>query len=219
MRTVGLSVPDVVREIITRNRSIHDCMAMDVINYTALAVKIQPEVEKQIGNPVQLNTIVVAIKRYADAFEKNEEVVDEPVLKDARLSMTDRIMGMQWTMKDLLDQDMAKMFAEAEKGFSNSEFFRLGDSFIVLADDTDVTRRIFQNFPKENLYSSGLAKIRIQVPEQNRADILSFVTGILHRNSIELVDALFSRNGIVLFLKEDQAPLAYEKLRSEIPRQ
>ena len=219
MRTVGLSVPDVVREIITRNRSIHDCMAMDVINYTALAVKIHPEVEKQIGNPIHLNTIVVAIKRYADAFEKNENVTDEPVLKDARLSMTDRIMGMQWTMKDLLDQDMAKMFAEAEKAFSNSEFFRLGDSFIVLADDTDVTRRIFQNFPKENLYSSGLAKIRIQVPEQNRADILSFVTGILHRNNIELVDALFSRNGIVLFLKEDQAPLAYEKLRSEIPRQ
>ena len=111
------------------------------------------------------------------------------------------------------------MFAEAEKAFSNSEFFRLGDSFIVLADDTDVTRRIFQNFPKENLYSSGLAKIRIQVPEQNRADILSFVTGILHRNSIELIDALFSQNGIVLFLKEDQAPLAFEKIRSEIPRQ
>ena len=219
MRTVGLSIPDVVREIITRNRSIHDCMAMDVINYTALAVKIQPQVEKQIGNAVQLNTIVVAIKRYADAFEKNENVVDEPVLKDARLSMTDRIMGMRWTMKDLLDRDMAKMFAEAEKAFSNSEFFRLGDSFTVLADDSDVTRRIFQNFPKENLYSSGLAKIRIQVPEQNRADILSFVTGILHQNSIELVDALFSRNGIVLFLKEDQAPLAYEKLRSEIPRQ
>ncbi|NWJ77707.1 ACT domain-containing protein [Marine Group I thaumarchaeote] len=219
MRTVGLSIPDVVREIITRNRSIHDCMAMDVINYTALAVKIQPQVEKQIGNAVQLNTIVVAIKRYADAFEKNENVVDEPVLKDARLSMTDRIMGMRWTMKDLLDRDMAKMFAEAEKAFSNSEFFRLGDSFTVLADDSDVTRRIFQNFPKENLYSSGLAKIRIQVPEQNRADILSFVTGILHRNSIELIDALFSQNGIVLFLKEDQAPLAFEKIRSEIPRQ
>ena len=218
MRTVGLSIPDVVREIITRNRSIHDCMAMDVINYTALAVKIQPQVEKQIGNAVQLNTIVVAIKRYADAFEKNENVVDEPVLKDARLSMTDRIMGMRWTMKDLLDRDMAKMFAEAEKGFSNSEFFRLGDSFIVLADDTDVTRRIFQNFPKENVYSSGLAKIRIQVPEQNRADVVSYVTEILHRNGIDLVDALFSRDGIVLILKADQAPIAYEKLRSQIPR-
>ena len=218
MRTVGISVPDVVREIITRNRSIHDCMAMDVINYTALAVKIHPEVEKQIGNPIHLNTIVVAIKRYADAFEKNENVIAEPVLKDARLSMTDRIMGMQWTMKDLLDQDMAKMFAEAEKAFSNSEFFRLGDSFRVLTDDSDATRRVFQSFPKENLYRSGLAKIKISVPEQNRADVVSYVTDILHQNGIELIDALFSQDGIVLILKEDQAPFAYEKLRSEIPR-
>jgi len=218
MRTVGLSVPDVVREIITRNRSIHDCMAMDVINYTALAVKIHPEVEKQIGNPIHLNTIVVAIKRYADAFEKNENVIAEPVLKDARLSMTDRIMGMQWTMKDILDQDIARMLGEAEKALSNSEFFRLGDSFRVLTDDTDDIRRIFQSFPKENMYSSGLAKIKISVSEQNRADVVSFVTEILHRNGIELIDALFSRDGIVIILKDDQAPLAYEKLRSEITR-
>ena len=214
----GLSVPDVVREIITRNRSIHDCMKLDVINYTALAVKIQPEVEKQLGNSVHLNTIVVAIKRFGDSFVGSENVTDEPVLKDARLSMTDRIMGMQWTMKDLLDQDMAKMFAEAEKAFSNSEFFRLGDSFRVLTDDSDDTRRVFQSFPKENLYSSGLAKIKISVPEQNRADVVSYVTEILHQNGIELIDALFSQDGIVLILKEDQAPFAYEKLRSEIPR-
>jgi len=218
VRTVGLSINDVVREIITRNRSIHDFMAMDGINYTVLAVKIHPEVEKQIGYPIHLTTIVVAVKRYADAFEKDENVIDEPVLKDARLSMTDRIMGMQWTMKDILDQDIAKMLAEAEKALSNSEFFRLGDSFRILADDSDVTRRIFQNFPKENVYSSGLAKIKIQVPEQNRADVVSYVTEILHRNGIDLVDALFSRDGIVLILKEDQAPIAYEKLRSEIPR-
>ena len=218
MRIVGISVPEVVRDIITRNRSIHDCMKMDVINYTALAVKIQPDIEKQLGNSVHLNTIVVAIKRYADSFEGSDDVTEEPVLKDARLSMTDRIMGIQWTMKDLIDQDMGKMFAEAEKAFSNSEFFRLGDSFRILTDDSDDTRRIFSSFPKENLCSSGLAKIKISVPEQNRADVVSYVTEILHRNGIVLVDALFSQDGIVLILKEDQAPLAYEKLRSEIPR-
>ena len=218
MRIVGLSVPEVVRDIITRNRSIHDCMKMDVINYTALAVKIQPDIEKQLGNSVHLNTIVVAIKRYADSFEGSEDITEEPVLKDARLSMTDRIMGIQWTMKDLIDQDMGKMFAEAEKAFSNSEFFRLGDSFRILTDDSDDTRRIFSSFPKENLCSSGLAKIKISVPEQNRADVVSYVTEILHRNGIVLVDALFSQDGIVLILKEDQAPLAYEKLRSEITR-
>ena len=49
MRTSGVSMPEVVREIITRNRSIYDCMKMDVINFTALAVKIQADVEKTMG--------------------------------------------------------------------------------------------------------------------------------------------------------------------------
>ena len=96
MRTIGLSVPEVVREIVTRNRSIYDCMKMDLINYTALAVKIQPEVEKHVGNSVNLNTIVVAIKRYADSFELKDEIQDQAVLKNARLSLTDRMMDIKF---------------------------------------------------------------------------------------------------------------------------
>ena len=84
MRIASMSVPEVVREIITRNRSVYDCMKMDLINYTALAVKIQPEIERILGNSVNLNTIVVAIKRYADSFEIKEEVKEEPVLKQTQ---------------------------------------------------------------------------------------------------------------------------------------
>ena len=216
MRTTGVSVPDVVREIITRNRSIYECMKMDVINYTALAVKIQPEVEKQLGNPANLNTIVVAIKRYADSFDEKEDVTDEPVLKDARLSLTDRIMGLEWNMADFVEQDVSRMFAEAQKAFSDSEFFRFGNSFRILTEDSDSARHLFQSFPKENDYSPGLAKIKIQISGQNRSDVLSYVTQILHYNGIEIVDALLSQDGAVLIFKEEDAPRAYEKLRSEI---
>ena len=159
---------------------------------------------------------MVAIKRYADSFQDEEEVVEEPLLKDARFSLTDKILGMQWTMNDLINEDMGKMFAEAQNAFSNSSFFKLGDSFRILVDDSDDARRIFQTFPKENLYKDGLAKIKIQVPVQNRANVISYVTDILHHNGIELVDALISQDGIVLILNESEAPLAYEKLRSEI---
>ena len=69
MRLTNISIPEVVREIITRNRSIFDCMKMDLINYTALAVKIQPDVERVLEHSVNLNTIVVAIKRFADSLD------------------------------------------------------------------------------------------------------------------------------------------------------
>ena len=216
MRTTGVSVPDVVREIITRNRSIYECMKMDVINYTALAVKIQPDVEKQLGTPANLNTIVVAIKRYADSFDEKEDISDEPVLKNARLSLTDRIMGLEWNMTDFVEQDVSRMFAEAQKAFSDSEFFRFGDSFRILTEDSDSARHLFQSFPKENDYRPGLAKIKIQISGQNRSDVLSYVTQILHYNGIEIVDALLSQDGVVLIFKEEDAPRAYEKLRTEI---
>jgi hypothetical protein len=218
MRTTGVSVPEVVREIITRNRSIYECMKMDVINYTALAVKIQPDVEKTVGNAVNLNTIVVAIKRYADSFDSSEKVSEEPVLKNARLSLTDGIMGIQWNMVDAGDE-MAKMLNKFHKEFSDSEFFRLGDSFRILTEDSDRVRRMFQSLPKENEYNSGLAKIKVSVPpNHNRSDIMSFVTEILHYNGIDMADALFTQDGLVIVLKEEDAPRAYEKLRAQISR-
>ena len=39
---------------------------------------------------------------------------------------------------------------------------------------------------------------------------------LLHYNGIEIVDALLSQDGVVLIFKEEDAPRAYEKLRTEI---
>ena len=218
MRTSGVSMPEVVREIITRNRSIYDCMKMDVINFTALAVKIQADVEKTMGGPIHLNTILVAIKRYADSFETTNEMIDEPVLKDARLTLTDGIMGIQWNMVDAGDE-MTKMLNEFHKEFTDSEFFRFGDSFRILAEDSDKVRRMFQSLPKENQYNSGLAKIKVAVPAgHSRSDVMQFVTEILHYNGIEMADALFTPDGLVIVLQEADAPRAYEKLRAQISR-
>ena len=191
---------------------------MDVINYTALAVKIQPDVEKALGNSVHLNTIVVAIKRYADSFEEKEGISEEPVLKDARLTLTDGIMGIQWNMGDAGDE-MARMLNEFQKEFSDSEFFRFGDSFRILTEDSDRVRRMFHNLPKENQYNSGLAKIKVAVPEgHSRSNVMAFVTEILHYNGIDMADALFTQDGLVIVLKEEDAPKAYEKLRAQISR-
>jgi len=218
MRTTGVSVPEVVREIITRNRSVYECMKMDLINYTALAVKIQPDVEKTLGNSVNLNTIVVAIKRYADSFDDKEDVAEDAVLKDARLTLTDGIMGLSWNMTDAGDE-MAKMLNEFHKEFTDSEFFRFGDSFRILAEDSDRVRRHFQSLPRENQFNSGLAKIKVAVPEgHSRSDVMAFVTEILHYNGIDMADALFTQDGLVIVLKEEDAPRAYEKLRAQISR-
>ncbi|AJM91486.1 MULTISPECIES: ACT domain-containing protein [Nitrosopumilus] len=220
MRVASMSVPEVVREIITRNRSIYDCMKMDLINYTALAVKIQPEIERILGNRVNLNTIVVAIKRYADSFEVKEEVKEESVLKNARLALTDGIMDIKFSIKDSNQMDPMVILDKFSKITNNYEFFRMSDSFRFLTEDMEDIRQIFDNVSdRENVFSTGLAKIKITIPNsQNQSDVVSYVAEVLHANGIELVNAFFSQDNIIIILNEKDASRAYEILHSDIMR-
>ncbi|AFS81770.1 hypothetical protein NKOR_09615 [Candidatus Nitrosopumilus koreensis AR1] len=220
MRIASMSVPEVVREIITRNRSIYDCMKMDLINYTALAVKIQPEIEKILGNRVNLNTIVVAIKRYADSFEIKEEVREEPILKNARLVLTDGIMDIKFSIKDSNQMNPMEILDKFSKITNNYEFFRMSDSFRFLTEDVEDIRQIFGNIPNsDDIFSTGLAKIMITIPNsQNKSDVVSYVAEVLHANGIELVNAFFSQDSIIIILNEKDASKAYEILHSDIIR-
>jgi aspartokinase len=220
MRVSSMSVPEVVREIITRNRSIYDCMKMDLINYTALAVKIQPEIERILGNSVNINTVVVAIKRYSDSFEIKEEVKEESVLKNARLALTDGIMDIKFSIKDSNEIDPMAILDKFSKVTNNFEFFRVSDSFRFLAEDMEEIRQIFSNVSnKEDMFSTGLAKIRISIPtSQNQSDVVSYVAEVLHANGIELVNAFFSQDSIVIILNEKNSSRAYDILHSDIMR-
>jgi hypothetical protein len=220
MRTTSLSVPDTVREIITKNRSIYDCVKMDLVNYTALAVKIQKEVEAQMGGPVNLNTIVVAIKRYADSFEKKDDVQSESVLKNARLSLTDGILDIKFSAQDFAMEDAVALMDGFTRIDPDYEFFRLTDSFRFLTEDISDVRKLLESFSShKNFFQTGLAKISIHIPQsENESDVVSYVSEILHDNGIELVNAFFGQDNIILVLHEKDAARAYEILRGEISR-
>ena len=215
-----MSMPEVVREIITRNRSINDCMKMDLINYTALAVKIQPEIERILGNSVNLNTVVVAIKRYSDSFEIKEEVKEESILKNARLALTDGIMDVKFSVKESNEMDPTAILDKFSKITNNYDFFRLSDSFRFLTEDMEGIRQIFSNVSnRDDMFSTGLAKIRISVPtSQNQSDVVSYVAEVLHANGIELVNAFFSQDNIIVILNEKDSSRAYDILHSDILR-
>ena len=221
MRSTSLSIPDAVREIITRNRSIYDCIKMDLVNYTSLAIKIQKEVESMVGGPVNINTVVVAIKRYADSFEKKDELQAEPVLKNARVSLTDGIVDIKFSSEDLEMKDAVDLMDQFMKVDPDYDFFRLTDSFRFLAEDITDVRKVLESFSSHKNYcQTGLAKITVHIPQsESSSEVVSYVSEILHDNGIELVNAFFGQDNIVVVLHEKDAPRAYQILRGEISRQ
>ena len=216
MRISGLSVTEAIREIVTRNRSIYDCMKMDIINYTALAVKIQPNVERQIGKSVNLNTIVVAIKRYADSFEQKEDLHDETLLKNARLSLTESMMDINLE-HDAAGSDLTDLLEKFTQITQNYDLIKIPGSFRILTEDMESVRKLLESIPNVmDLSNNRLVRIKITVSEESRADVGSSVIGLLHGNGIEFVDAYFSQENMIITFNREDASRAYDVLRSEI---
>ena len=139
-------------------------------------------------------------------------------MKNARLALTDGIMDVKFSIKDSNQIDPMAILDKFSKITNNYEFFRMSDSFRFLAEDMEDIRQIFGNVSdREDVFSTGLAKIKITIPNsQNQSDVVSYVAEVLHANGIELVNAFFSQDNIVIILNEKDSSRAYEILHSDI---
>src|SRR5918999_3426946 len=92
-----ISVPEAIRKVLANDHVYMQVLVLGIANYTALAERIKPEIERMVGSKVNLNTIVVAIKRFADALEKKnrkQQHNDNTQLTaaKAKMSLTDSII-------------------------------------------------------------------------------------------------------------------------------
>ena len=208
-----------MRRIVSSNRSVYDCLRMGLVNYTALAARIRPEVEALAGGPVNPNTIVVAVKRYADALGGGgggeagggQAPRGADALQGARISLTDGIMDMRLGAAG----DMAGLIERISRVTSDFDLFRLPGSLRLIVEDMEGARSAVQSVPGAGAIHTGLVRIKITVPGGAAADAGALVVDLLRRNGIGYVDAYLGGDGMVVTLDEGDAARAYDALRAE----
>ena len=235
------SVPQAVRAVLASNTMYLQALSSGIANYTALGQKIKTEVEKITGIEVQLGTIVVAIKRFADTLNKERQEKDKLIinysLQGARLSLTGSIIDVDFEdtafdeISNILDE-----FFEKESGSYN--IFQTNKQLKLFAEDIEEIRNIVSTASKrfDGKIKEGLSKITITLPssaasasaldssdeERQRLgqkpdyNMLSLVSDVLYNNQISLYNAFFAPNEIVLILNNKDAAKAYELLRANI---
>ncbi|RPI85992.1 MAG: ACT domain-containing protein [Nitrosopumilales archaeon] len=214
MYSQAFSVPHAVRQVIGSNTLFFQALSTGIANYTALAQKIKPEVEKLTKSEVNINTLVVAIKRFADSLEDNYEV--HPILDGVRMTLTGSIIDIDFHESDDTYQVLDEIF-ELGGGYN---MFRTNKQIRLFAEDIDEIRSMFKSSPKgvPGEIKDGLSKITITVQpdKENTYEVLSIVLSILHNNRIPLYNAFFTQNEIVLILGMDDAAKAYEVVREKL---
>ena len=235
-----VSVPFAIREVLSSNPLYFQAIQFGIANYTALAQRIRPEVEKITATQVNIGTIVVAIKRFADILQKEQRQADNLMGnkkghfgEGTRMSLTGSIIDVDFDDRDFeqLSNILDEMFEK--DGRSSSPFyynlFQTNKQLRLFAEDVQEIRNILslasQKF--DGRMRAGLSKITITLPssvstrsvegpQRNPYNLLSIVSDVLYKNQIILHDAFFTPNEIVLILNEKDAARAYELLRAKI---
>jgi hypothetical protein len=209
------SVPHAVRQIIGSNTLFFQALSTGIANYTALAQKIKPEVEKLTKSEVNVNTLVVAIKRFADSLD-GIDYEYHPIFEGVRMSLTGSIIDIDFHETDDVYQVLDEIF-ELGSGYN---MFRTNKQIRLFAEDIDEIRTMLKSSHKQAAgeIKDGLSKITITVQsdKENTYEVLSLVLSLLHNNRIPLYNAFFTQNEIILILGMNDAAKAYEVIREKL---
>lgn len=231
MYRMTASVPHAIREVLSSNTLYLQALKSGIANYTALAQRIKSDVETIVGSQVNVGTIVVAIKRFADILEKEKQDEEKkPInthpMNGARMSLTGSIIDIDFDRElDELSNILDEVF-EKESGYN---LFQTNKQLRLFTEDIDEIRNIVYTASKKFDFKlkEGLSKITINFPSSTSYnneqtpynDVLSLVSDVLYNNQIPLYNAFFAPNETVLILKNKDAAKAYELLRAKITKQ
>ena len=220
------SVPEAIRKVLGNDHVYMQALALGITNYTALAERIKPEIEKLIGSKVNLNTIVVAIKRLADALEKNNlqqhNSSTHLTAAKAKMSLTGSIIDIDFQKENNDDDNdvLTHVLDEFFEQDSRYNLFQTQNHFSLLTEDADEIRRMvadaIQKF--DGTIREGLSKITISLTpdDQSRYHTLSLVSNILYNHQIPIHSAFFTTNEMVLILSDKDAAKAYDLIRMKL---
>jgi hypothetical protein len=182
------------------------------------------DVERLTNSNVNIGTIVVAIKRYADTLEdeqkKNFNENNYP-LEGARMSLTGSIIDVDFDEGEF--EELSHMLDEIfEKEKSGYNLFQTNKQLQLFAEDIEEIRDIVSLASKkfDGKIKEGLSKITITFPSNNlnHYNLLSVVSDVLYNNRIPLHNAFFTPDEIVLILNNKDASNVYELLRAKITK-
>jgi hypothetical protein len=221
-----ISVPEAIRKVLANDHVYMQALVLGIANYTALAERIKPDIERMIGSKVNLNTIVVAIKRIADILEKKNlqqrNNGTHLTSAKAKMSLTGSIIDIDF-QKENNDNDndaLANFLDEFFEQDSRYNLFQSDSHFSLLTEDADEIRRMvagaIQRF--DGKIREGLSKITLSLTpdDQSPYHILSVVSNIMYNNQIPIHSAFFTTNEVVLILGDKDAAKAYELIRMKI---
>lgn len=211
------SIGKITEDLINRSPFLREAMTDDLINISALARKLKPEIEEIVGKEVKEGAIVMAIKRMTPGLYHRLNVKITNVMGDlgdflVRSNLTDYTFENSESLK----VKQSELVHEINK--DNDSFFTLckgvtETTFIVSTQQAETIERIFKN---ERLKSNtrDLASVTVKLPVINTEiyGIYYYILKHLAWEGINIVEIMSTSNEFTVVVRQDDVDKAFKIL-------
>jgi hypothetical protein len=211
------SIGKVTEDLINRSPFLREAMTDDLINVSALARKLKPEIEELVGKEVKEGAIVMAIKRMTPGLYHRLNVKITKVMGDlGDFLVRSNLSDYTFENSDSLKHKQAELVQEINK--DSDSFFALckgvtETTFIVSQQKSDTIEKIFKG---EKLKSStkDLASVTVKLPLINTEiyGIYYFILKHLAWEGINIVEIVSTSNEFTVVVKQDDVDKAFKIL-------
>jgi hypothetical protein len=192
---------------------------MGLINYHALAARIKPTVDRTIGKDVNVNSIVVIIKRFSDAQAKLGLPLTMSVLRNSKMTLSSGVVDVTITPKrEAFITELKRLVELSAELNERPHIFPLVSSIKIIADANDYGKlktALKSRYPLKPRLNAAKITMHLSEEAEKSPGIAAYITDLLYRNGINIVDAFLGYEEIILILDESDGPRAYTILEEE----
>ena len=211
------SIGKITEDIINKSPFLREAMTDDLLNISALARKILPEIEQITGKKVKEGAVVMAIKRMTPGLYRKLNIKINNVMGDlgdflVRSNLTDYTFENSESLKT----KQSELLREINK--DNTSFFTLckgvsETTFIVSSQQAETIERIFK---EERLKSNtkNLASVTVKLPLINTEvyGIYYYILKHLAWEGINIIEIMSTSNEFTVVVRQNDVDQAFKIL-------
>lgn len=211
------SIGKITEELINKSPFLREAMTDELINISALARKLRPEIEEITGKEVKEGAIVMAIKRMTPGLYHRLNVKITNVMGDlGDFLVRSNLSDFTFENSETLKTKQADLIHEINK--ENDTFFTLckgvsETTFIVNTQHEELIKRMFGN-ERLKSHTGDLASVTVKLPQVNTEiyGIYYYILKHLAWEGINIVELVSTSNEFTIVVKQDDVDKAFKIL-------
>lgn len=209
-----ITVPEGTKKIVERSRYLSEAISKRLINYSALARYIRPELEEMLLKNVSDASIIMALKRLESEFQpkyKPQRVFKKIPEINMRSSLHFfSVQNREATGLSLL------LLREADSKSFQLKNTGINDTSFILSDDLFEKYRSTIEAKSNYLHDESISALTIFLPEEalKNSGIYYFFLKSLAWEGINILEIVSVKNELTLILSDKDIQIAYTIIRS-----